>query len=88
MERDLTDFDPNYVFEMDEFLSNVKKIINLNFFNRIKQFMIRLYRNSLFLGNKSKNMQKSAIVNCFSCGNHNENRVEIMLNCSRSNNIL
>ena len=37
MERDLTDFDPNYVFEMDEFFSNVGKIMNLNFFNSIKK---------------------------------------------------
>ena len=58
MERDLTDFDQNYFFEMEVFYANVKKIMNLNFFNRIKQFMIRLYRNNLFLGNKSKNMQK------------------------------
>ena len=81
MERDLTDFDPNYVFEMDEFYSNVKKIMNLNFFNRIKQFMIRLYRNNLFLGNKSKNGQKNGITTCFACNNHPENR-------SRSNKIL
>ena len=59
MERDLTDFDPNYLFERDNFFANVKKIMNLNFFNRIKQFMIRLYRNNLYLGNKSKNMQKN-----------------------------
>ena len=88
MERDLTDFDPNYVFEIDEFYSNVKKIMNLNFFNRIKQFMIRLYRNNLFLGDKTKNGQKNGITTCFACDNHPENRVETLLNCSRSNKIL
>ena len=88
MERDLTDFDPNYIFDRDEFFSAVKKIINLNYFNRIKQFMIRLFRNNLFLGNKTKNMQKNTIVNCFACGRHPENRTEVMLNCARSNNIL
>ena len=31
MERDLTDFDPNHVFEMDDFFVNVKKIMNSNF---------------------------------------------------------
>ena len=51
MEQDLTDFDPNYIFDRDEFFSAVKKIINLNYFNRIKRFMIRLFRNNLFLGN-------------------------------------
>ena len=65
MEWDLTDFDPNYIFDRDKFFSTVQKIINLNYFNRIEQFMIRLFRNSLFLGNKTKNMQKDAFVNCF-----------------------
>ena len=57
MEQDLTDFDPNYIFEIDEFFLTVKKIMSLNFFNRIKQFIIRLFRNNLFLGNKSESMQ-------------------------------
>ena len=29
---DLTDFNPNYVFEIGEFYANIKKIMNLNFF--------------------------------------------------------
>ena len=88
MEHDLTDFDPNYIFDRDEFFLMVKKIMSLDFCNRIKQFMIRLFKNNLFWGNKSKNMQKGAILNCFACGNHLENCVEFMLNCARSNNIL
>ena len=32
-------------------------------------------------------MQKGATVNCFACGNHLENHIEVMLNCARSNNI-
>ena len=49
MEIDLIDFGPSYCFEPETFYTNVKKIVNLNFFNHIKQFMIRLYRNNLFL---------------------------------------
>ena len=31
MERDLTDFDPYYIFEKDDFFQIVKKIMSLNF---------------------------------------------------------
>ena len=50
--------------------------------------MIRLYRNSLFLGDKGKKADKNYIVKCFLYGNHIENRMETLLNCSRSNTIL
>ena len=88
MERDLLDFDPNYNFEPQTFYENVKKIMDLDYFNRIKQFMLRLYRNNFFLGNKGKKTDRNDIVKCFLCGNHIENRMETLLNCSRSNTIL
>ena len=66
----------------------VKKLMSLNYFNRIKQFMIILFRNNLYLGNKSNNKQKNIIIIFFACGNHPENHVEVMLNCARSNSIL
>ena len=87
MERDLNDFDPKYIFEKEEFFQMVKKIMSLNFFNRIKQFMIRVFWNNLYLGDKS-NKQTNVVQKCFSCGNHTENRVEVMLNCARTNSIL
>ena len=58
MERDLLDCDPSYYFDSETFYRNVKKIVNLNFFNCIKQFMLRLYRNNLFLGDKGKKAKK------------------------------
>ena len=63
LERDLLDFDPNYCFNTEVFYTNVKKIVNINLFNRIRQFMLRLYRNNLLLGDKGKNSQKNGIVN-------------------------
>ena len=62
--------------------------MSLNYFNRIKQFMIRLFQNDLYLGNKSNNKQKKRNNKLFGCGNHPENSVEVMLNCARSNSIL
>ena len=44
--------------------------------------------NNLFLGNKGKKTDRNDIVKCFSCGNHPENMMETLLNCSRSNTIL
>ena len=44
MEYDLTNFDPDYEFDRDSFFSNVAKIMEIKYFNRNKQFMIRLYR--------------------------------------------
>ena len=88
MERDLLDFDPNSNFNSQTFYENIKKLLSLNYFNRIKQFMLRLYRNNLFLGNKGKKSDSNEIVKCFSCGDHIENRMETLLNCSRSNSIL
>ena len=58
MERDLLEFDPSYHFDSETFYGNVKKIVNLNFFNRIKQFMMQLYRNNLFLGDRGKKAKK------------------------------
>ena len=47
MESDLTNLDPSYDFDRESFFNNVKKIMSIKYFNRIKQFMIRLYRNDL-----------------------------------------
>ena len=88
MERDLVDFDPNYIFESEQFFLNVKIIMNLNFFNRIKLFMIRLFRNNLFLGDKASKKMKNITQNCNACGSHPETHVELMMNCSRTNNLL
>ena len=50
--------------------------------------MIRLYRNNLFLGNKSSNKMKDITVKCYACNEHPESRVELLLNCSTTNKIV
>ena len=64
MERDLTEFNPSYNFERKTFFENLGRIMSLSYFNRIKHFMIRLYRNNLFLGNKSSNKIQDTIIKC------------------------
>ena len=44
----------------------------------IKQFIIRLYRNKLFV---------DTIMKCFVCNKHNESRTELLLNCSMTNKL-
>ena len=57
MERDLLDFDPHFNFNPQTFYENVKKVLNLNYFNRIKQFMLRLYKEIIcFLEIRGKNL--------------------------------
>ena len=62
--------------------------MNLKYFNRKKQFIIRLVRNNLFLGNKSPNKIQNTVVKYYACGGHPESRTELMLNCPRTNKLL
>ena len=86
MENDLLNFDPDYEFDRDNFFNNVHKIMSIKFFNRIKQFMIRLYRNNLFLGHTPGKGSEKAL--CYACGKHKETRVELLINCRVTNKIL
>ena len=60
------------------FLYNIKSIMSLKYFHRIKQFMIRLYRNNIFFGNKGsgKNLVNTGI--CYACSGHPELRKELL----------
>ena len=60
--------------------------MNIKYFNRIKQFMIRLYRNNLFLGHKTGN--KTSPPACYERNNHRESRAELLLNCKITSKIL
>ena len=73
MENDLADFDPEYEFDRDSFFNNVTMIMSIKYFNRIKQFMIRLYRNNLFLGHSLG--KTPSRTKCFACDKHRESRV-------------
>ena len=88
MERDLTEFNPSYKFERETFLENLGKIMSLKYFNRLKQFMIRLYRNNLFLGDKSSNKMQDIIIKCYACNAHPDSRIELLLNCSMTNKMV
>ena len=88
MENDLINLDPKYAFDREHFFKNVKNIMNIKYFNRIKQFMIRLHRNNLFLGHNYENKDSSKPANCYACNTHKQSRVKLMLNCSTTNKLL
>ena len=45
------------------FYENVQKILRLDNFNKLKEFIIRLYRNNLFLNNRGHNCPIDSIEN-------------------------
>ena len=52
----------------------------------MKPFMIRLYQNNLYLGYKTGNKTTPPV--CYTCCNHRESRVELLLNCNITSKIL
>ena len=52
-EKESLEYLPNKYFCNATFHEDIKDIIKLNYFNTLKQFMIRHFRNNLFLNNRS-----------------------------------
>ena len=88
MENDIMANDPLYSFEPESFAENIKNIMKLKYFNRIKQFMIRLYHNNLYLGHNLDKNSGDTQIKCHLCKNHKESRVGLFLNCSVTNKLL
>ena len=84
----LCHYENHQIYNTSLYIVTVRHIMNIKYFNRIKQFMIRLYRNNLFLGHNYKNKNSITPANCYACNNHRESRVELMLNCGTTNKLL
>ena len=54
LEIDFTEEDIEWEYDEDEVLKIVIQVLKTPYLNRLKQFFIRLLRNNLFLGKKSK----------------------------------
>ena len=57
-------------------ITRVKQIHRTPYFNRLKQFYLRLIRNNLYIGKNN-----SAGPSCFICAKHPEKRIPVMLTC-------
>ena len=78
----MTEFtdDPNY--ENDNYMLYVKQILKMPYLNRLRQFLLRLLRNNLLLGNRAKNIKTIDNDNCYICNNHRETRTGLFLGCT------
>ena len=56
----------------------VRQVYRTPYFNRLKQFFIRLIRNNLYIG---KSTRSDIPQSCFICAKHPEKRIPIMFSC-------
>ena len=76
MESDALDEGMTWDCNEYDVITRVKQIHKTPYCNRLKQFYLRLIRNSLYIG-KNNNTTPS----CFICAKHPERRIPIMFTC-------
>ena len=59
LEAELTEFDNGLEYDSDEFMKIVMEIIKMPFLNRLKQFMLKLLCNNLYLGKRAVKIKKT-----------------------------
>ena len=77
----MTDFENNLEYENHNFMKHVKEILKMPYLNRLKQFLLRLLRNNLLLGNRAKSVKNTNENNCYICNDHRETRTRLFLGC-------
>ena len=76
---EMTDFTDNINYENDDYMKFVKQILKMPYLNRLRQFLLRLMRNNLLLGNRAKNIKTLNNDYCYICNDHRETRAELFL---------
>ena len=80
---EMTDFKNDLHYENDDYMRFVKEILKMPYLNRLKQFLLRLLKNNLFLGKRiGKNLSPEE-SKCYICGEHKESRVLLLLGCKK-----
>ena len=72
-----------HILRPSSIFMDIKKILKLVNFNKIKQLMIRLYRNNLFLNISSKKWKKSD-DKCWACSKQRESQLHLFGLCKKS----
>ena len=75
-------------FCTETFNMDIKNILKLTNFNKIKQIMIRLYRNNLFLNMNAQKWKKSNDDKCWACREQRETRLHLFGLCKKTYNIV
>ena len=76
LESDALDLGLTWSCSEHDVVTRVKQVNRTQYFNRLKQFYLRLMRNNLYLGKIS-----SANNSCFICEKHPERRFPVMFTC-------
>ena len=63
------------------FNENVKQILILNNINKLKEFVIRLYLNNLFLNNRAHHLNKDNNQKCWACNEDIESHAHLFGTC-------
>ena len=66
---------------MNEFMKIVKQVIKMPFLNGLKQFMLKLLRNNLYLGTRAYKVKNPEVNLCYLCNDHRENQPSLFLGC-------
>ena len=67
MEKDFINIDSNFSINRDEFNETIKDILRIKCFNKIREFAIRLYKNSLYLNTRSYKWDPEKNNLCSNC---------------------
>ena len=78
---EMTSYLDNINYENDNYMKYVKQILRMPYLNRLQQFLLRLMRNNLLLGNRAKNIKNAYDDYCYICKDHRETRTELFLGC-------
>ena len=77
----MANFKNDVHYENDDYMRFVKEILKMPYLNRLKQFLLRLLRNNLFLGKRTGKNINPEESKCYICGEHKESRVLLFLGC-------
>ena len=78
---EMAEFKNDKHYENEDYMRFVKEILKMPYLNRLKQFLLRLLRNNLLLGNRAKNVKSTEESKCYICNDHKETRVMLFLGC-------
>ena len=81
LEAELTEFNNELEYDSNKFMKIVMEVIKMPFLNRLKQFMLRLLHNNLFLGKRAYKINNPEESLCFLCNSHKESRVLLFMGC-------
>merc|ERR1711989_210288 len=77
LEADAEDAGFSWECDVHDIVDIVKQVNRTPYYNRLKQFFLRLLRNNLFFGKTKYNISPACAV----CGKHPEKRIPVLMIC-------